>query len=140
MPLPKKLSKTIKKFAKKDGKISKKLYPYVDKVGDLKLYVLRQNGRERKFDILAIIDKWGVDFDKFRDRHLFSVSTVLETFGEDGNETFFDILRRSTHVAKNNELYSIKEGDTVQAFQFEWAYKIYGEIQGKGFDLTDTEA
>jgi hypothetical protein len=138
MPLPKKLQKSINKFAKKDGKIAKKFYPFTDKAGDLKLYILKQNGRTRKFDLLGTIDKWSVQFSQYLDRHIFSVSTTAENFGVDEDETFYDAVMKSTHFAKNGELYRIREGDTVQIFGFRFGYKIRGELDGT-FTLTDTD-
>lgn len=139
MPLPKELQFAINGFAQKDKALLKVLYPYETVRGDLKLYILRQNGRDRKFDILAIIDAWSVKFSNYLDRHIFRVSTIAEDFGQDQNETFFDVVRKATHVAKNGELYSIKEGATVQIFQFSFGYKIHGELQGEKFDISDTE-
>ena len=138
MPLPKKLERTIKKFAKKDGKFAKKFYPYETKKGDLKLYVLKQNGRTKKFDLLGTIDKWSVEFSTFLDKHVFSVSTVATNFGIDGDETFPSAISKASHLAKNGELFSIKEGDTVQIFDFRFGYKIRGQLSGT-FSLSDTE-
>mgnify|MGYP001576063541 CR=1 FL=1 len=137
--LPRALKAKIKGMQIKDKAMSKVLYPYDTVAGDLKLYVLRQNGRDRKFDILAIIDYWGVKFDNYLNQHIFSVSTIDENFGEFENETFFEVTRKATHVAKKGELYSIKDGATVQVFKSESGYKINGEIQGEKFALSDTE-
>jgi hypothetical protein len=140
MPLPRKLTKTIKKFAKRDGKISKKFFPFVDKQGDLPLYILSQYGRGdgAKWHILGVIDKWSAEFNQYRDRTMFSVSTVREDFGANGNETFFQIITRASHVAKYGEVYSLRDGDSVQAFQFEFAYKFFGQHEAqREFDLSE---
>lgn len=145
MPLPRKLKKTINRFAKKDGKIAKKFFPYTEVPGDLKLYVLAQSGRNgKKFTLLATIDKWSAAWDSYRDLTKFSVSTTDENFGdhETPDETFFEVLRRSTHVAKSNgEIYATQDGDSVQAYFFDFAYKFFGRLEvNKVFNIeTDIE-
>lgn len=122
----------------------KKFFPYIETPGDLKLYVLAQNGRGNpKYKLLATIDKWTAEWDTFRDRTRFSVSTTGNTFGdhETPDETFFEVLQRASHVAKENgEIYAIRDGDSVQAYFFDFAYKILGRIEvNKTFSIEDTE-
>jgi len=143
MPIPKKLERTINKFAKRDRKIGRKFYPYTETPGDLKLYVLRENGRNGiKFDILAEIDAFGVDFNKFRDLTEFTVHRTRENFGKNQNETFYAVVIKSTHIAKSNgEIYRTNNGDGVQAFQFDFGYKVLASHQAQmTFSLADTEA
>lgn len=142
MPLPNKLQRIIGKFAKRDRKIAKNLFPYLEKKGDLKLYILKTNGRDRKFDILGIVDDWGVEFNTYRDRTQFSVSTTREDFGLNSDETFYQAILKATHIAKGNgEIYRLDDGDGVQAFQFDWSYKVLATHQAQmSFTLADTEA
>ena len=77
--LPRALKAKIKGMQIKDKAMSKVLYPYDTVAGDLKLYVLRQNGRDRKFDILAIIDYWGVKFDNYLNQHIFQFQRLTRT-------------------------------------------------------------
>jgi hypothetical protein len=141
MPIPKKLERTIKKFAKKDGKIAKKFYPYLEKPGDLPLYVLRQSGREVDWLILGVIDKWSAELNTFWNRTQFNVSTTRTDFGKDADETFYQIVTRASHIAKGNgEVYSIREGTGVQIFDLQFAYGVLGDLNAQiTFDLADAE-
>jgi hypothetical protein len=141
MPIPKKLEKTIKKFAKRDGKIAKKFFPYLVKPGDMPLYVLAQSGREKKWTILGAVDKWGVEFNVYWERTQFTVSTVRADFGKNQNETFHQIVSRASHLAKGNgELYKLRKGTDIQIFQFNFAYNVLADLENqKTFSLADAE-
>lgn len=139
MQLPKKLERTINKFAKRDSKIAKKFFPYDEKPGDMKLYVLAQSGREKKWLILGEIDKWGVEFNTYWQRTQFTVSTVREDFGKNSNETFHQIITRASHIAKGNgEIYKLQKGGEIQIFQFNFAYNVLADLENqKTFSLDD---
>jgi hypothetical protein len=141
MPIPKKLANTIKKFAKRDAKISKKFFPYIEKPGDLPLYVLAQSGRDKKWLILGTIDKWGVEFNTYWERTQFTISTIREDFGKFNNETFYQIVTRASHIAKGNgELYKLRKGTDIQVFQFNFAYNVLADLENqKTFSLSDAE-
>lgn len=140
MPLPKKLSRVINKFARRDRKIGKKFHPFINRPGDLALYILTANRYGGiKYDILAVINDWSAEFNQYRDQTQFSVSTTRQDFGPEANETFFDIINRAQFVGKaNGELYAIKKGDTVQAHQFDFDYKFFASIERQmTFDLSE---
>lgn len=143
MNLPKKLTRTINKFAKRDLKISKKFSPYHDKPGDMKLYVLAQGSknRDKKWTILGEIDKWGVEFNTFWNRTQFTVSTVKDDFGKNENETFYQIVKRASHIAKSNgEIYKLNNGTTIQIFNLNFAYNVLADLENqKTFSLDDAE-
>lgn len=138
MPIPKRLDRAINKFRRKDARIAKKLFPYVSTPGDNKLYILAQSGRGNtaKYVILGILDEWTAEFREWNQQTLFSVSTTREDFGKDEDETFYQILKRSTHIAKSDgEIYRTRNGDSVQIYFLDFAYKIYGVLEGqKTFD------
>jgi len=141
MPITAKQTRIMKKFSKRDLKISKKFFPYLEKPGDLKLYVLAQNGREKIWTILGEIDAWGVEFNTYWNKTQFKISTTRADFGKDENETLYQIITRASHIAKGNgELYSINDGTGIQAFHFEFAYNVMGILEANSiFDLDDAE-
>lgn len=125
MPLTKKQTRIVNKFEKRDKKIGRKFHPYVETVGDLKLYILKRDGRNAKYKNLGIIDNWTAEVSEWRGRVVFQVSTTREDFGENQDLTIYQALMQATHIAKSNgEIYSLLNGDTVEVFQFDFSYKI----------------
>lgn len=141
MPLTNKFIKTVNKFAKRDLKISKKFNPYLVTKGDLKLYVLKQSGRDKKWIILGEIDKWGVEFNTYWNRTQFTVSTTRSDFGKDSDETLHQIIERASHIAKGNgEIYRLQNATGIQIFNLNFAYNILADLEAqKTFSLDDAE-
>lgn len=122
---------------------SKILLPYTQVTGDAKLYILKRNGRTKKYDILAVVFPVGISFqdEGYRTRTVFEYSTLLENFGASGDKSFGEIVGIATHVAlvPNGDIFSITQGGEVQLMQTDFGYKILGQIVGDKFVLSENE-
>lgn len=143
MKYPKILEKAVKLTQKHNhGRQQKLLMPYDSVKGDSKLYLLKRDGRTKKFIILAVIENFIMGSDGFRNRTVFELATLETTYGINNDESFGEAAGKATHVAITpmNDVYSIRDGDEVTIEFQDFTYKIYGFLQSQEvFNLEENQ-
>lgn len=130
--LNKAISLTKKEFQVK----TKLLYPK-----GIKAYILKRDGREKSFTILAVFTAFGTEFDRWRHSETIAFAVAHnETFTVGASiKTMREIAEISTHIALvetsgESIVYAIRTGDEYKPYYMDWSYKYYIRQVGDRFD------
>lgn len=139
MPNPNLLQTATRLTEKRFELQNKLLAPYTETRGDITLYILKRDGSAgKKFKVLAELKNFGMDLETthFRSRPYIEVAKSEKTFGSGNDKSLGEIIGVASHLAivPNGEIYSIRDGDTVQVQQTDFTYRIFGQLTGQIFN------
>lgn len=114
---------------------SRQAFPYRKKRGDSFLLVLKRNGTDKNWDVLARIENYDRDTSRFRNKTYFQVATLENTYGLDNNKSFGEIVGIATHIAilPQNEFYNLKDGDENNIISTDFVYTLFATSVGDKF-------
>lgn len=107
-------------------------------------YILKRDGREKSFTILAQFNAYNLDIDRWRHSETIAFAVDIgEKFTVDGStKTMRQISEIATHIAitspdVDSVVYAIRTGDEYEPIFMDFEYKYYIKQVGDRFEPTE---
>lgn len=134
------LEKGIRLHRKRHKIENKLLHPK----GGLKAYILKRDGRTKRFTILAIFDNFGTEFDNWRHSQFIEFAVQPSESFSDGSvsRTMREVAEVADYIATVENLtgesvvYAIRTGDEYKPYWLNFTYRYFIRQVGDRFNPT----